>query len=199
MGLSKLICEFLIHKYKSKFKNTNFSIVRFGNVINSSGSVIPIFKNQIEKGGPITITHPKMERYLMSVNEAVKLVLLSHLAIADDKYCFVLDMGNPVKILNIAKLMIKNITGLDFNKSNIKIKYVGIREGEKIFEESLIDKNSIKTKFDKIYYSKQDKISFDDLDHFIKFIESINSNIKLNKFKNEIKKIFKTYISKDFH
>lgn len=199
MGFSKFICECMINQYKVKLKNTNFTTVRFGNVINSSGSVIPIFKKQIEKGGPVTVTDPKMERYLMSVSEAVKLVLLSHLATDNSSDCFVLDMGKPVKILDIAKLMIKSITGLDPKDSSIEIKFTGIKEGEKIYEEPLINENSIKTKFDKIYFTEQNNVSLNDLDNFLDFIKKFYFKNDINFFKKEIKSKFAKFISKDFN
>ena len=198
MGFSKFICECMINQYKVKLKNTNFTTVRFGNVINSSGSVIPIFKKQIERGGPVTVTDPKMERYLMSVSEAVKLVLLSHLATENSSECFVLDMGKPVKILNIAKLMIKSITGLDHKDSSIEIKFIGIKEGEKIYEEPLIDENSIKTKFDKIYFTEQNTVNLNDLKSFLDFIRKFYFKNDINFFKKEIKSKFSKFISKDF-
>ena len=199
MGFSKFICECMINHYKVKLKNTTFTTVRFGNVINSSGSVIPIFKNQIEKGGPVTVTDPNMERYLMSVSEAVKLVLLSHLATENSNDCFVLDMGKPVKILDIAYLLIKNITGLDPKDAQIEIKFTGIKEGEKIYEEPLVKENSIKTKFDKIYFAEQNIVSSNDLNNFLDYIKKIKFEDDLNSFKKEIKNKFAKFLSEDFN
>ncbi|MGC9090027.1 MAG: polysaccharide biosynthesis protein [Caldisericia bacterium] len=131
MGATKRIGE-LIVDYYSKNSKTKFMIVRFGNVLGSSGSVIPIFIKQIEKGGPITVTHPEMERYFMTINEAVRLILQAS-AMGNGGEIFVLDMGKPVKIIDIAKNLIK-IYGYEPEK-DIKIVFSGLRPGEKIKEE----------------------------------------------------------------
>ena len=126
-------------------KNTIFSMVRFGNVLGSSGSVVPRFQEQINKGGPITITHPEITRYFMTITEAVELVIQAG-AMAKDGDVFILDMGKPVKIIDLAKQMIK-FHGLKFHNekieetseiNNIEIKFIGLRPGEKLYEELLI-------------------------------------------------------------
>ena len=143
MGGSKLLSEFIFKEFANKKEiNTFFSIVRFGNVLDSSGSVIPIFREQIKNGGPITITHPDMERFLMTISEAVQLVLQASV-ITKGGETFILNMGKPVKILEIAKKMIIS-SGLEIKDKNnktgdIEIKEIGIRKGEKLKEELFVN------------------------------------------------------------
>ncbi len=142
MGASKRVCELLIYKYKYSSKNRlNYSIVRFGNVINSTGSVLPIFKKQIENNKPITITHKNVSRYFMSIPQAVNLVLHSSI-ITNGLKIYLLDMGKPIKILELAKKLLQ-VNGL--LKSENKIKFIGLGQGEKIEEELYKDFDFVKT------------------------------------------------------
>jgi FlaA1/EpsC-like NDP-sugar epimerase len=140
MGQSKAVCEWVVEAYGARGDiATRFVAVRFGNVLGSSGSVIPIFRRQIEKGGPITVTHPEMTRFFMTIPEAASLVLQAG-AIGGEGHVFVLDMGEPVKIVDLAEQMIR-LSGRDVEA--VGIDFVGARPGEKLHEELWGDGESV--------------------------------------------------------
>jgi Predicted nucleoside-diphosphate sugar epimerases len=133
MGATKRLAEKVIQSVDSRESNTEFIAVRFGNVIGSSGSVIPIFRDQINRGGPVTITHPEMSRYFMSITEASQLILQSGSMRAETGQIFLLDMGKPVRIKDMANDLIR-LSGFEPEK-DIPIIYTGLRPGEKLYEE----------------------------------------------------------------
>ncbi|WP_150466582.1 polysaccharide biosynthesis protein [Francisella sp. SYW-9] len=175
MGATKRICELYLQNVESK--KTKLAAVRFGNVLGSSGSVIPKFEEQIRKGGPITVTHPEITRYFMLIPEACELVLQAG-AIAKNSEVFVLDMGQPVKILDLAKQFIR-LSGRD----DIDIKITGLRPGEKLYEELLVDENDISTEYRDIFIGRRTfydiKILEETLDEL--FAEQTEGQIKLLK------------------
>jgi len=147
MGATKKIGEIIVQEMAAK-SQTRFSCVRFGNVLGSRGSVVPFFQKQIDKGGPLTITHPEMERYFMSISEAVQLIIQAG-TLGNKGEIFVLDMGKPIKIRELAKELIR-LSG--HREDEIDIQYVGLRPGEKLYEEILVDEEKTKaTQFKKVY------------------------------------------------
>ncbi len=158
MGVTKRICEKMIETYSNNTKKTKYTGVRFGNVIGSSGSVIPIFKKQIRFKREITITDKDVERYFMTIPEACQLIIQSS-TLGLDGDIFVLDMGKPIKILDLAKDMIRAY-GLVPEK-DVKIRFIGLRNGEKLTEELLLDiRANVATKYEKIYITNKEE-SFD--------------------------------------
>ena len=150
MGASKRICERMIMSLSHEQNNTKFKITRFGNVLGSSGSVIPVFERQIREGKPLTVTHPEMVRFFMSIREAARLVIKA--CTLNDGVIFTLDMGKPVKILDLAKNMLK-MYGL--TEKDIPIIFTGIREGEKLYEEILMDDETlIPSQYKKLFIAK---------------------------------------------
>jgi len=164
MGASKRVAEMLVQSMASK-SDTCFTAVRFGNVLGSRGSVLPIFKEQLARGGPLTVTHPEMTRYFMTIPEAVQLVIQAG-AMATGGEIFVLDMGEPVKIVDLAEDLIR-FSGFEPYK-DIDIEYTGIRPGEKLFEELLTaEEGTTATKHKRIYVAKANEIDEELLDEFI--------------------------------
>ena len=168
MGLSKRIAELIVQNQSINPKNTCFSMVRFGNVLGSSGSVVPLFKKQIAEGGPITLTHPKVVRYFMSISEAAQLVIQTS-ELARGGEVFLLDMGDPVFIKDLAyqMVMLSGASVKDKNniKGDIEIKEIGMRPGEKLYEELLIDSESISTSHPLIFRAIEKKLD----EEFFKF------------------------------
>ena len=187
MGASKRVAELILQAFAKQSHSTCFTMVRFGNVLNSSGSVIPLFKKQIKEGGPITVTHADIVRYFMSIPEAVELVIQAG-AMAKGGEVFVLDMGKPIRIFDLAEKMIK-LSGLQvINENNpngdIEIKYTGLRPGEKLYEELLVNGKFTLTDNKLIMCAEEEMISWDEL-------EPILDKIKDAALNTEISKIYK--------
>ena len=179
MGASKRICEMIIQSY-NKISNTDYVAVRFGNVLGSNGSVIPLFLKQIDSGGPVTVTHKEITRYFMTIPEAVSLILQAF-CYAKGGEIFVLDMGEPVKIYELAKKIIR-YKGYEPNV-DIKIKITGLRPGEKLYEELLMDEEGLKETPNKLIHighpiKMDDKKFFKDLDKLIASAYKNDKNIK---------------------
>ncbi len=192
MGASKRISEIILLNYR-KSNQTKLSLVRFGNVINSNGSVIPLFQDQIKSGGPVTVTHPDVTRYFMSIAEAVGLVLEASIQ-AKHKDKFILNMGKPIKILDIAKKMISlsgHTNSLDEDNGDIKIEFIGLRSGEKMHEDLTIDNNLVKTNHDYIFKDEYD----DSIDKNIEEIIFDINQILETQNEDQVSSFFKKYIS----
>jgi FlaA1/EpsC-like NDP-sugar epimerase len=181
----------IIQSFNKQCK-TDYVAVRFGNVLGSSGSVIPLFKEQIKAGGPVTVTHEEITRYFMTIPEAVQLVLRAS-SMAKGGEIFVLDMGEPVKIKDLAYNLIK-LSGLE-PEVDIKIEYTGLRPGEKLYEELLItnNDNQIKTGVDKIFIERPTEFNENELFELIKELENAAYNIDIDRIILLIEKLVPTY------
>lgn len=190
MGATKRICEMIVQSYDKKSKNTEYVAVRFGNVLGSNGSVIPLFLKQIENGGPVTVTHKEITRFFMTIPEAVSLVLQAS-AYANGGEIFVLDMGKPVKIYDLAKKIIR-YKGFEPNV-DIKIEITGLRPGEKLYEEILMDEEGLKETPNKLIHIGK-PIRFDSK-KFEKNLENLikSSYENKNDIKEKVAKIVTTY------
>lgn len=181
--LAEMVCQGLQEKFSQNETGTRFVIVRFGNVLGSSGSVIPKFREQIAKGGPITITHPDITRYFMSIPEAAQLVMQAGL-MGQGGEIFVLDMGEPVKIADLAADMIR-LSGLQSDE--IKIEYVGLRPGEKLYEELLADdEHTMPTPHEKLRIAQARQVDVVWVKKLLKWIDGIQ-NYNEAIVKNELK------------
>jgi UDP-N-acetyl-D-glucosamine 4,6-dehydratase len=173
MGTTKRICE--LYSQNSNGNGTEIVAVRFGNVLGSSGSVIPKFKEQIENGQNLTVTHPDITRYFMLIPEACELVLQAG-AIGEGGELFILDMGEPIKIVDLARKMIE-LSG----REDISIEFTGLRPGEKLYEELLIDDSDAKTPYESITVAKPTKYNIEKLNQDIE--ELLTCKDKLAKLK----------------
>ncbi len=190
MGATKRICEMLIQT-KDKTSKTEFVAVRFGNVLGSNGSVIPLFEEQIKTMGPVTVTHPDIIRYFMTIPEAVSLVLTAG-GLAKGGEIFVLDMGEPVKIKSLAENLIRLSGFIPYE--DIDIEYVGLRPGEKLYEELLMDEEGIKkTKSKKIYIGSPIKIDEENFYNHINKLKEISAQGNYSEIISMLMKIVPSF------
>jgi FlaA1/EpsC-like NDP-sugar epimerase len=178
MGASKRMSELVLQAFSEK-SNTCFSMVRFGNVLDSAGSVVPLFRNQIKKGGPVTVTHRSITRYFMSIPESVELVLQAG-AMAKGGDVFVLDMGEPIKIIDLAYKMIhlSGLTPIDIENpdGDIRVEFTGLRPGEKLYEELLIGDDVVQSEHPRIMQAKESNLTFDEVSICVNTIKSAREN-----------------------
>lgn len=196
MGATKRLCEMIVQA-KNKISNTEYAAVRFGNVLGSNGSVIPLFKKQIAEGGPVTVTHKEITRFFMTIPEAVALVLQA-MTYANGGEIFVLDMGEPVKIYDLATSLIK-LSGLIPNK-DIQIKFTGLRPGEKLYEELLMGEEGLeKTSHNKIFVAEPMSITIEDIEKKMQKLQDILDKEETNtsKIKETVKEVVPTFKEPD--
>ena len=192
MGATKRLAELVCQGFAKEYPETIFSMVRFGNVINSSGSVIPMFRDQISNGGPVTITHKDITRYFMTIPEAASLVISAGINALGGEV-FLLDMGEQIRVYDLAERMIR-LSGRSVSKEKddggIEIIDIGLRPGEKMFEELLISGNEEKTDNDKIFKSRETSLSFEEIMSVVttlkECIESANVNEIMNILKSRV-------------
>ena len=192
MGASKRFAELVVQSMQARAgNNTQFVAVRFGNVLGSSGSVIPTFKRQIEEGGPLTLTHPDVTRYFMTIPEAVGLVLQCS-AFANGGEIFVLDMGEPIKIIDLARRMI-TLSGFEPDK-DIKIEIIGLRHGEKLYEElQNKDERLVRTPHNRIFCFNCESEKYEDVYKYVSQIKSIADTSSINDLKKFIGQVVPEY------
>ena len=194
MGATKRCCEMIIQSL-NKTSDTEFVAVRFGNVLGSNGSVVPLFKKQIEEGGPVTVTHEEVTRFFMTIPEAVSLVLQAS-AMAKGGEIFVLDMGEPVKIIDLARNLIK-LSGYEPNV-DINIKVTGLRPGEKLYEEVLMDEEGLtRTSNDQIRIGKPIKIDEVEFKRALNILKRVAENNQDEKVDIIMKSIVPTYVRRE--
>ena len=197
MGATKRLAEKVIQSYHLKSK-TCFMSVRFGNVLGSSGSAIPTFQEQINNGGPITITHPEMTRYFMSIQEASQLILQCG-ALGKDGEIFLLEMGKPIKIINLAKDLIR-LSGFE-PEVNIPIVYTGLRPGEKLYEElQSNEEQKVTTNHKKIMILKNNKtvVPWEIFHHSISKLLAVADDLNVDDIQLVLKELLPTYQPRSF-
>jgi FlaA1/EpsC-like NDP-sugar epimerase len=182
MGATKRFAELILQsmaREENSKNTTRMTMVRFGNVLGSSGSAIPLFQQQIKNGGPVTVTHPEVIRYFMSISEAAELVIQAG-AMGKGGDVFVLDMGEPVKIYELAKRLI-NLSGMEVKdndnlQGDIEIIFTGLRPGEKLYEELLIGDNVTTTEHKQILRAEEDSLSSEELKKYLSLLDQAERN-----------------------
>jgi FlaA1/EpsC-like NDP-sugar epimerase len=186
MGATKRFAELILQALSSQQSLTNFGIVRFGNVLGSSGSVIPLFKSQLKSGGPLTVTHEEITRYFMTIPEASQLVIQAG-AMSSGGDVFLLDMGEPVRIYDLAKRIIrlsgKSLKDIDHPDGEIEIKITGLRPGEKLYEELLIDASAETTRHPRIKKAHEVFLEWNELSHLLNELDLTCTNYDYQKIR----------------
>ena len=195
MGATKRFSELILQSMTSENK-TRMMMVRFGNVIGSSGSAIPLFQQQIREGGPVTVTHPEVIRYFMSIPEAAELVIQAG-AMGKGGDVFVLDMGEPVKIYELAKRLI-NLSGMEVKdninpEGDIEIIFTGLRPGEKLYEELLIGDKVSKTDHKQILRAEEDCLSANDIEFYLQSLKEAERSGDVESLRDILKKVVSGY------
>ena len=196
MGATKRFAELILQALNAQTESTKFSMVRFGNVLESSGSVVPLFKEQINQGGPVTVTHREIIRYFMTIPEAAQLVILAG-SMATGGDVFVLDMGEPVKILDLANRMI-NLMGMTIRDAenpdgDIEIQFVGLRPAEKLYEELLIGSNVSGTGHPRIMRADEDCLTMEVLSGLLDTLRQASQDLDYEKARNVLLTAVKEY------
>lgn len=202
MGASKRLAEMILQAMNDKFSAlspTKFTMVRFGNVLDSAGSVVPLFRKQIAAGGPLTLTHKDVTRFFMTIPEAAQLVLQAG-AMSSGGDVFILDMGEPVKIFDLAERMIRlsgnTVSSPNASSGDIEIKITGLRPGEKLYEELVIGKNITETSHPSIYRAEEDFVVMEELVKNLSILEAAISLNDSRKIKIELGKLVEGFNSK---
>jgi FlaA1/EpsC-like NDP-sugar epimerase len=197
MGASKRLAELILQALAMEGARTIFTMVRFGNVLDSSGSVVKLFRNQIRDGGPVTVTHPEVIRYFMSIPEAAQLVIQAG-AMATGGEVFVLEMGTPVKIDDLARTMVR-LSGLEVRDEahpdgDIAIEYVGLRRGEKLYEELLIGENTTGTNHPRIFKNSEPVLPYDDLISALERLEDAIQSVDVSELHDMLRATVEGYV-----
>ncbi len=202
MGASKRLAELILQGMAQESPATIFTMVRFGNVLDSSGSVVRLFRNQIKSGGPVTVTHPEVIRYFMSIPEAAQLVIQAG-AMATGGEVFVLEMGTPVKIDDLARTMIR-LSGLEVRdeahpEGDVDIEYVGLRPGEKLYEELLIGENATGTNHPRIFKTSEPILSYEELMAALERLEDAIQRVDVTELQDMLRTTVEGYMPGAVH
>jgi len=197
MGASKRLAELILQALARDGARTIFTMVRFGNVLDSSGSVVKLFRNQIRGGGPVTVTHPEVIRYFMSIPEAAQLVIQAG-AMATGGEVFVLEMGTPVKIDDLARTMVR-LSGLEIRDEahpdgDIAIEYVGLRRGEKLYEELLIGENTTGTNHPRIFKNSEPVLPYEELIVALERLEEAIQSVDVSELQEMLRATVEGYM-----
>jgi FlaA1/EpsC-like NDP-sugar epimerase len=202
MGASKRLAELILQGMAQESPATIFTMVRFGNVLDSSGSVVRLFRNQIKAGGPVTVTHPEVIRYFMSIPEAAQLVIQAG-AMATGGEVFVLEMGTPVKIDDLARTMIR-LSGLEVRdeahpEGDVDIEYVGLRPGEKLYEELLIGENATGTNHPRIFKTSEPILTYEELMSALERLEDAIQRVDVTELQDMLRATVEGYMPGAVH